>query len=279
MKDKVQELIPWYQNIELGHISTNPAEPDYPISRWRAIEPYVPEDLSGKSVLDLGCNAGFFSVKMKQRGASYVLGVDVSPKYIAQAKFVSRYLGLSIDYRVASVYEFLLANPQKFDYVIFLGLFYHLRHPLLVLDRVSEITVETMYFQTMIRGRTPATVSDPTLPFNERRLVLEDDYPISETLVFEHPDYPKMYFIEKKYNNDYSNWWVCNETCVYALLRSSGFRNIVKVGSDTFVCDASREQPRTMDWDRKVSRIPPISEWQVRRTRLRKFTGLSTRKR
>lgn len=262
MRERIRELAPWYQNIDLGGISTNPAEPDYPASRWKLIEPHVPEDLTGKSVLDLGCNAGFFSLKMKERGASYVLGVDVSSTCIAQAKFVADYLGLDVDYKVDSVYQFLLRNRMRFDFVLFLGLFYHLRHPLLVLDRVSEITRQRVYFQAVIRGAAPLTAVDPSLPFDKRALVVEDDYDIKETRVFEHPDYPKMYFIEKRFNNDSSNWWFCNETCVYALLRSAGFASIVKVGDDTFICDATEQKLRTTVWDYRVSRIPPIDEWE-----------------
>jgi len=262
VRERIRELAPWYQNIDLGGISTNPAEPGYPASRWRLIEPYVPEDLTGKSVLDLGCNAGFFSLKMKERNASYVLGVDVSSRCITQAKFVAEYLGLDVDYKVDSVYQFLLRNRMRFDFVLFLGLFYHLRHPLLVLDRVSEIARQRVYFQTVIRGATPLTAVDPSLPSDKRALVVKDDYDIKETRVFEHPDYPKMYFIEKSYNNDSSNWWFCNETCVYALLRSAGFPSIVKVGDDTFICDATEQKLRTTDWDYRVSRIPPIDEWE-----------------
>ena len=136
LRERIRELAPWYQNIDLGGICTSPAEPDYPASRWRLIEPHVPEDLTGKSVLDLGCNAGFFSLKMKERGASYVLGVDVSSTCIAQAKFVAEYLGLDVNYKVGSVYQFLLRTRMRFDFVLFLGLFYHLRHPLLSLIHI-----------------------------------------------------------------------------------------------------------------------------------------------
>ena len=100
-----------------------------------------PQDLTGKTVLDLACNSGFFSIKMKQRGAKHVLGIDV-PGQIEQAKLVAEVYNADIELLAQNVYEFMLTNTTQFDYVLFLGLFYHLRHPLLVLDRAAELTRE-----------------------------------------------------------------------------------------------------------------------------------------
>lgn len=258
LRRRIQQLQPWYHNFNLGGVLTNPAHPEYPESRWRLIEPHIPRDLTGKTVLDLGCNAGYFSIQMRKRGAS-VMGVDVTPWSIQQAKFVAKYYDLEIQYKVENIYEFLLKNRRGFDYVLFLGLFYHLRYPLFALDKISEITREKMYFQTVIKGTAPISESDPGLPFEQRRLYLEDDYPLTESKVFEHPDYPKMYFIENKFNGDSTNWWFANRTCVHALLRSAGFRNVQEVGSDVFVCDPPElNQFETEDWNRKISRIPPL---------------------
>jgi tRNA (mo5U34)-methyltransferase len=163
VKRKVQELGPWYHNFNLGGVLTNPANPEYPESRWRLIEPHIPEDLQGKTVLDLGCNAGYFSLQMKKRGAT-VTGIDVTPSFINQAEFIAEFFGLDIDYRVTNVYQYLLQNKNMFDYVLFLGLFYHLRYPLFVLDKLSEITNEKMYFQTVIRGTPPLTDDAKNLP-------------------------------------------------------------------------------------------------------------------
>jgi tRNA (mo5U34)-methyltransferase len=236
LKKKIEELGGWFQCFNLDGILTNPANPNYPEIRWRLIEPYVPEDLTGRTVLDLGCNAGYFAIKMKQRKADYVLAIDNSP-VLRQAQFVSEYYGVSIDYKQVDVYEFVLKNQRKFDIVLFLGLFYHLRHPLLVLDRVAEIATEKLYFQTVIRGRSPVTTDNLLKHWKNRKLTVLDNYEGDEQKVFGHPDYPCMFFIEKKYNNDSTNWWFCNETGVYAVLRSAGFRNIIKSGSDVFICD------------------------------------------
>lgn len=245
--------------MNLNGIFTNSDQPDYPESRWRLIEPHIPKDLTGKTVLDLGCNAGFFSIKMKERGADYVLGIDVLPLAINQAKFIAEFFDVDIVYELMNVYEFVLKNKQKFDFVIFLGLFYHLRYPLLVLDKVSEITKEKLYFQSLIRGTPSIAENNPALLFKCRQLKLADDYEIIETKIFEHPDYPKMFFVENKYNHDNTNWWFCNETCIYAMLRSAGFKNIMKSGADIFICDPPSAELMT-GLDYATSRVPTLEE-------------------
>lgn len=256
LEERVRKLGPWFHNVDLGGVQTNPARPDYPMTRWRLLEPYVPQDLTGKTVLDLSCNSGFFSVMMKRRGAEYVLGVDV-PAAIEQARLVTKVLDADIDLRAQNVYSFVLTNEVKFDYVLFLGLFYHLRHPLLVLDRVAETTRERMLFQTQVRGRLPVEGSLESLP---------------DRSVFDHPDHPRMSFIEGIYNNDPTNWFFPNETGVLAMLRSCGFRNITTIpssGDRCFVADA----PETLPWDDfhfRLSRCPtflpkPDADWSGHR--------------
>jgi tetratricopeptide (TPR) repeat protein len=89
VRTTVEKLGPWYHNLELWPgLTTNPAAGDHPANRWRILEPFVPQDLSGKSVLDIGCNAGYFSLQMKRRGASRVLGIDIMPYVLAQARFI-----------------------------------------------------------------------------------------------------------------------------------------------------------------------------------------------
>jgi len=261
LKRRIEELGWWFHCFNLDGILTNPDTPYYPEDRWKLIEPYVLKDLSGKTVLDLGCCAGYFAIKMKQRGAGYVLALDSDPRYIEQAKFVSEYYGVSIDLRQMNVYEFVLKNRRKFDIVLFLGLFYHLRYPLLLLDKVAEMTAEKLYFQTEIVGRSPVSANAANLPWEQRKLILLDNYSAGETQIFDHPDYPKMFFIEKAYNNDYSNWWVSNETCVYAMLRSAGFRNIIKSGINVFICDppdTKYMEAIGKNFEHVMSRIPTM---------------------
>lgn len=72
---------------------------DHPRETWDIIKNCLPVDLSGKSVLDVGCNAGFYSVEAERRNAGRVLGVDATRREIMQADLVRRALGLDIEFR------------------------------------------------------------------------------------------------------------------------------------------------------------------------------------
>ena len=102
----------------------------------------------------------------------------------------------------------------KFDIVLFMGVLYHLRHPLLALDLIHEhVSRDLLVFQSMQRG-------DPALTN------LEADYSFQETAIFERPEFPRAFFIEHKYAGDPTNWWIPNRACAEAMLRSAGFRII-----------------------------------------------------
>ena len=94
---KIQDLghtESWFHCIDFGNgVKTREPVPHLQ-DLWARIQLHIPADLSGKSVLDIGCNAGFFSVAAKQRNADHVLGIDASPGFLKQAEFVRDVLGL-----------------------------------------------------------------------------------------------------------------------------------------------------------------------------------------
>jgi tRNA (mo5U34)-methyltransferase len=126
---------------------------DYPNIKWQRFAHAVPEDLTGKSVLDIGCNAGFYSIEMKKRGAARVVGLDSDDVYLNQARFAAEVSGYNdIEFRNMSVYD-VGQLGEKFDLVIFMGVLYHLRHPLLALDTLYDTVVgDQLLFQSMQRG-------------------------------------------------------------------------------------------------------------------------------
>src|SRR5438105_4199928 len=101
---ELHRLQPWFHRIDLGEglytkTESVMGEPiDHPAGVWQTIGRCLPEDLRGKSVLDVGCNAGFYSIEAKRRGAQRVLGVDGQRQHIRQAVFVRQVLGLDIEY-------------------------------------------------------------------------------------------------------------------------------------------------------------------------------------
>jgi tRNA (mo5U34)-methyltransferase len=221
---RVAALGDWFHNINLNGVQTAPEHflGDFPRVKWKEIAPILPADLRGASVLDLGCNAGFYSMEMKKRGAGRVLGVDVDDRYLAQARFAASVLGLDIEFEKRSVYD-ADGIPGQFDYVFFMGVFYHLRYPLYALDRIITKVKGKLIFQTMIRG----SLNSP---------VLKEDYNFWNKEVFNEPDFPCMYFIEKKYAGDPTNWWIPNHGAMEAMLRSSGLAIVEHPEPETWVC-------------------------------------------
>ncbi len=222
---RVSELGQWFHNIDLGGVQTAPNHflGDYPSCKWRMFQASIPSDLTGKSVLDIGCNGGFYSIQMKRRGAARVVGIDSDPDYLQQARFAAQVTGSDIDFRKLDVYE-VAALREKFDIVLFMGVLYHLRHPLLALDLLYEHVVkETLVFQSLLRG-TPAVAP------------LERNYPFSEVDIFQRDGYPLMYFVEHRYANDPTNWWIPNRACVEAMLRSSGFDILEHPEDEVYIC-------------------------------------------
>src|SRR5690606_670324 len=113
---------------------------DYPAVKWRRFADALPADLRGRTVLDIGCNGGFYAIEMKRRGADRVLAIDTDERYLAQATFAAEVSGVEVELRRLSVYQ-LERLGEKFDIVLFMGVFYHLRYPLLALDLVREHAV------------------------------------------------------------------------------------------------------------------------------------------
>ena len=225
IQQRVQELGSWFHNLNLGGIQTAPHHflGDYPQVKWLTFAHALPADLTGKSVLDIGCNAGFYSIEMKRRGATRVVAVDSDERYLAQARFAAEVCEVDIEFCELSAYD-VGKLGEKFDLVLFMGVFYHLRHPLLALDLIHEhVARDLVVFQAMQRG-------DNTVE------PLKEDYPFRETDIFERPGFPRMCFIEKNYAGDPTNWWVPNRACTEALLRSSGFEIIEHPESEVFVC-------------------------------------------
>jgi tRNA (mo5U34)-methyltransferase len=225
LEQRIAELGPWFHNMNIGGVQTAPNHflGDYPWIKWRGFAHAIPEDLSGKSVLDVGCNAGFYSIEMKRRGADRVVGIDFDDHYLAQARFAAEMSGLDIELRKMTVYD-VAALKEKFDIVLFLGVLYHLRHPLLALDLLHDhVCRDLLVFQSMMRGAAEMPQ-------------LKDNYPFWNKEVFDTEGYPLMYFVEKNYAGDPTNWWIPNRSCAAAMLRSSGFEILDNPEAEVFIC-------------------------------------------
>ena len=114
----------------------------------RALDQHgFPATLAGKTVLDIGCNAGFYSTVSKIRGASRVVGLDPQPHYVEQAKLFREITGSDIDFRLGDGHS-LSASEGLFDFVINTGIIYHLQNPMDFLSKMAAITKDLMYLET-----------------------------------------------------------------------------------------------------------------------------------
>ncbi|HEY3680138.1 MAG TPA: TIGR04290 family methyltransferase [Bradyrhizobium sp.] len=225
IRRRVVALGPWFHNLDLKGVSTAPSHflGDYPRVKWRRFAGIVPDNLQGKTVLDIGCNAGFYAMEMKRRGADRVLGLDTEEEYLEQARFAAEVNGLKVEFRKMSAYD-VGQLGEKFDLVIFMGVLYHLRHPLLALDLIHEhVARDLLLFQSMLRGSYLVDTVDR-------------NYDFWTTSHFDSPGYPKMHFIEHKYADDPTNWWAPNRACVEAMLRSAGFAIAAHPEEEVYLC-------------------------------------------
>jgi tRNA (mo5U34)-methyltransferase len=236
LRESIESLAPWFHNMNLRGIWTAPDHflGDYPGEKFASFEPHLPDELAGKSVLDIGCNAGFYSIEMKRRGADRVLGIDSDDRYLAQARLACEILGYEdVEFRKLDVYD-VAALAERFDVVLFMGVLYHLRHPLLALDLIYEhVADDLLIFQSMQRG-------------SKLLMEIEEDYDFNEAGHFFESAYPKLHFIEQKYAGDWTNWWVPNRACAEAMLRSAGFRIETRAEEEVYIC--RRAERRFEGW-------------------------------
>src|SRR5436853_7324250 len=228
--ERIESLRPWFHNIDLKGVRTAPQHVlgDFPNFKWQKLSTELPADLHGASVLDIGCNAGFYSIVLKQRNAGRVLGIDLEDRCLKHARFAAETLGLDIEFRKMCLYD-VDRLPGQFDYVVFMGVFYHLRYPLLALDKAVKKTSCKLVFQSMLRG-----------PHNDYET--QPDYDVDNEEVFRDPAFPVAYFIENSYSNDYTNWFIPNRSGAMAMLRSAGLNILSAPNPDTFICEPTRAQ-------------------------------------
>lgn len=225
---EIAALGPWFHNLHLpdgAQTAPSHALGDFPAFKWRELAPWLPEDLGGWSALDIGCNAGFYSFELARRGA-HVTGIDIEPLFLKQAEWAAREFGLErmVEFREMQVYD-LARTSERYDLVLFMGTFYHLRYPMLALDIITALVRRMMVFQTL------------TMPGDEVLESAANDREIWDREAFATPGWPRMAFIEGEFAGDPTNWWVPNHAGVQAMLRSSGMRVTARPGHEIYLCE------------------------------------------
>jgi len=188
--------LPWFHQIDLGNGIITPGRTS--IDHLRAVaDVFFDTSLAGKSVLDIGCYDGFFSFEAKRRGARRVLATDYfmwkyDPRVREAFEIARDLVAPDLEDKVIDVSDLTLETVGKFDIVLFSGVFYHLRHPFLVLEQIAVLVTETLIVETHLDAME---IARPAMVM----------YPGTEL------------------NNDPTNWWGPNTACVTAMLRDVGF--------------------------------------------------------
>lgn len=227
---EITRLGPWFHNLHLpGARQTAPDHPlgDFPSYKWEQVARALPADLTGCRALDIGCNAGFYSFELARRGA-HVLGVDHDEHYLRQARWARGQLDPAdrVELRQLGVYD-LARMTDEFDLVLFMGVLYHLRYPLLAIDIVAQRVRGQLVFQTLTLPGGEGAEPPADVGIDERQRLLE-------------PGWPTMAFVEKSLAGDPTNWWLANASAVEAMLRSAGLRITGRPGHEIWLCEKER---------------------------------------
>jgi tRNA (mo5U34)-methyltransferase len=251
---KIDSLKPWFHNLHLPDgTQTAPGHflGDFPRFKWEQIKKSIPKNLTGWTALDIGCNAGFYSFELAKRGAK-VLGIDLDPHYLRQARWAAKQMGLSdvVSFRQMQVYD-LARMKRSFDLVIFMGVFYHLRYPMLALDIVTQKVARMMVFQTLTMPGEEVYHPKPDMTLDERKQMLKKGWPL-------------MAFIEKRLANDPTNWWAPNHAAIEAMLRTCGLKVTQRPGHEIYI---TRPDPLlkgvATDWNRSEYLSAIGQEWMA----------------
>ncbi|MGE5401990.1 MAG: TIGR04290 family methyltransferase [Ignavibacteriales bacterium] len=243
LERKIADIGPWFHNLHLPDgTQTAPDHPlgDFPSFKWKKISTHLPRNLKGWKILDIGCNAGFYSFELAKRGA-LVTGIDLDNHYLRQARWAAKIFGLSgrIRFRNMQIYD-LARSSTPYDLVLFMGVFYHLRYPLLALDIVSQRFTRMLVFQTLTMPGEDVAPQVEDLKIEERKMMLESGW-------------PKMAFIENSLAGDNTNWWAPNHSAVEAMLRSSGLKVISRPDHEIYLCRHAKYKGTLFDQNELLS--------------------------
>ena len=229
----------WYHRMYLGNgIYTFP--PTLAGRVWAMIKPVFPSDLKGASMLDVGCNAGYFSILAKLQGAGRVLGIESIDFFAEQAEYIRKVWEMNIEYRLMDAHEIHKIDEQ-FDLVMFTGILYHLKNPLQVLEDVGE------------RCRDAIIVETEIIPENPRNMLIARTGPLGKAKLSVTTKGFMKFHERDELNGDSSNWWVPDTECLLGMLRVAGFQYFSRVIYHTqgrALLIATKNEQSLLDWQK-----------------------------
>jgi tRNA (mo5U34)-methyltransferase len=205
LKTQIEKEAYWFHRIELAPDLVTPGWSDPKKDKL----PYfgLPDDMSGMRVLDIGCAEGFFSFEAERRGAREVIAIDSFPDSVRRFNVCRNALDSKAIAYLTSVYDLSARSFGTFDLVMFFGVLYHLRHPLLALETIYGICAGTLLLQT-------ANFEDAALG--------------NIAAAQFHPFGIESGPLERR-SLDPTVFWIPNTACVKDMLRHVGFNDIEEV--------------------------------------------------
>lgn len=180
--DMTEDFAPWFQAVSWPDGSFTSGWPTYDKAKLLC----QGVTLEGKTAFDVGCMAGMAALAMEQAGAK-VIGSDIEERCRLQFEQVRRAFKMSATYKHCSVYDLPQTLGQA-DVVLMMGVYYHLRHPLLGLEQAWAATREVL----LIEGEVG--------PGGWQAPMVASYWP-------------------EEYKGDESNWWVPTLQCLEAWCR------------------------------------------------------------
>jgi tRNA (mo5U34)-methyltransferase len=206
IRERVASVPYWYHQIEVAPGIVTPGENE---SQRALLALHLPDSCHGLRALDIGARDGFFSFELERRGAD-VLAIDRVPPEETGFAVASELLGSRVAYQRMNLYELDPSVLGEFDIVLFLGVLYHLRNPLLALDRVRSMCRDRLWVETQLLDNALL------LPGGDSKSMSE----LSPMLV----EVPLMQFYPgHTLRDDPSNWWAPNMACLRAMLAETRF--------------------------------------------------------
>jgi tRNA (mo5U34)-methyltransferase len=135
--DELRSAKGWWHSFELPDGTRIDGVVEVGVLEQRIAQFPIPNDLHGQRVLDIGAWDGWYSFEMERRGAE-VVAIDNwdNPRF----REIHARLGSRVEYLQLDMYDLTPERVGRFDIVLFMGVLYHLKHPLLALERVCALT-------------------------------------------------------------------------------------------------------------------------------------------
>ena len=185
----------WYHSIQLPDGRVIQGLQSLEQLRTRLAQFPLPEDLRGKRVLDIGAWDGWFSFEMERRGAE-VVALDSAEH--TRFRVARELLGSKVEYRIADICRISSRDIGRFDIVLFFGVLYHLKHPLLALETVCDLTTDMAFVESFVTDDGKDLAAPPAMEFYETT----------------------------ELRGQFDNWVGPNSPCLLAFCRTAGFARV-----------------------------------------------------